>query len=62
VLALLGAVTLGAVLELLQQFVPGREMSAIDGMVNAVGVIIGALVARSRRDDLNRLLRGQGVH
>ena len=41
--ALLGSVGLGALLEWGQSFVPGRDMSLIDGIVNALGVLLGAL-------------------
>ena len=46
--ALLGSVLLGALLEWGQSFVPGRDMSLIDGIVNAFGVLLGALFFRFR--------------
>jgi VanZ family protein len=46
--ALVGAVGLGALLEWGQSFVPGRDMSLIDGVVNALGVLVGAMFFRSR--------------
>jgi len=44
--ALLGAVGLGALLEWGQSFVPGRDMSLADGIANALGVLVGALSFR----------------
>ena len=46
--ALLAAVGLGALLEWGQSFVPGRDMSLADGLVNAMGVLTGALFFRFR--------------
>ena len=43
-LAVLGAITLGFLLEGGQFFVPGREMSLADGIVNTCGVLFGMLV------------------
>jgi VanZ family protein len=41
--ALIFAVGLGAVLEWAQSFVPGRDMSVVDGIANTLGVITGAV-------------------
>lgn len=38
------AVALGALLEWGQSYVPGRDMSLVDGTVNALGVLTGAVV------------------
>lgn len=46
--ALVGAVALGAALEWAQSCLPGREMSLADGIVNALGVVCGALLFRHR--------------
>ena len=46
--ALLGSIVLGALLECGQSFVPGRHMSLIDGIVNSLGVFLGALFFRFR--------------
>ncbi len=43
-LILLGAVGLGALLEWGQSFVPGRDMSLADGLVNAAGILAGAVL------------------
>ena len=43
-LAVLCAITLGFLLEWGQFFVPGREMSLADGLVNSCGVITGMLL------------------
>ncbi len=45
---LLGSVVLGALLEWGQSFIPGRDMSLIDGIVNGFGVLFGALFFRFR--------------
>lgn len=45
---LLGSVGLGALLEWGQSFIPGRDMSLLDGLVNALGVFSGALFFRFR--------------
>ena len=45
---LLGAVGLGALLEWGQSFIPGRDVSLVDGIVNALGVLMGALFFRFR--------------
>lgn len=42
--ALVGAVVLGALLEWGQSFTPTRELSWLDELVNALGVIAGAVV------------------
>jgi VanZ family protein len=47
--ALVGAVALGALLEYGQSYVPGRQMSLADGIVNAFGVLSGALLFHCRR-------------
>lgn len=44
--ALFAAVGLGALLEWGQSFVPGRERSLADGLVNALGVLAGAALFR----------------
>lgn len=44
--ALLSAVGLGAMLEWGQSFVPGREMSLVDQMINTLGVLSGTLFFR----------------
>ena len=49
---LLGSVGLGALLEWGQSFVPGRDMSLIDGIINAFGVLLGALFFRFRGHNL----------
>ncbi len=36
----------GGVLEVIQQYVPGRYMSIYDLIANAIGVLIGAIVIR----------------
>lgn len=43
-LAVLCAITLGFLLEGGQSFVPGREMSLADGLVNTCGVLTGILL------------------
>ena len=52
---LLGAVALGAALEFAQQFVPGRDLSLADGIVNAAGVLAGALAFRAFEGRVRRL-------
>ena len=42
----IGIVAYGGLMEIAQSFMPGRMMSAYDFLANAVGVIIGALVAK----------------
>lgn len=43
-LAALGAIGMGFLLEWGQSFVPGREMSLADGIVNTCGVLAGMLL------------------
>ena len=43
----LGIVFYSGLLEFGQSFVPGREMSALDLLANAAGVVLGALVCRT---------------
>lgn len=38
------ATTLGAAMEWLQSYVPGREMSAIDAITNVAGLVFGIFV------------------
>ena len=47
--ALLLAVALGAALEWGQSFVPGHDMSLLDGIANALGVLSGTLLFRRCR-------------
>ena len=47
--ALLFAVALGAALEWGQSFVPGRDMSLLDGIANTLGVLSGTLLFRCCR-------------
>lgn len=54
VAALIGAIALGALLEWGQSFVPGRQMSLADEIVNALGVVTGALIFRFKADELRR--------
>jgi VanZ family protein len=56
-LALLSAVGLGALLEWGQSFVPSREMSLIDQIVNTLGVLSGALFFRFQGSALVDWLR-----
>jgi VanZ family protein len=49
--AVLGLITLGAVLEFVQAFV-GRDPSFLDGITNGIGAIAGALLARFVLDAL----------
>ena len=42
--ALLGAIVLGGLLEWGQSFIPGRDMSLLDGIANGLGVLVGALI------------------
>ena len=44
--ALIFAIALGAMLEWWQSFVPGRNMSLIDGIANTLGVLSGTLLFR----------------
>lgn len=46
ILALFFAIALGAALEWGQSFVPGRDMSLIDGAANVLGVLSGVLLFR----------------
>jgi len=46
--ALFLAIALGAALEWGQSFVPGRNMSLIDGIVNTLGVLSGTLLFHLR--------------
>ena len=47
--ALIFAVALGAALEWGQSFVPGRDMSLLDGIANTLGVLSGTLLFRRCR-------------
>lgn len=52
--ALFFAVALGAALEWGQSFVPGRDMSLIDGMANTLGVITGTVLFWFRGQHITR--------
>ena len=52
--ALIGAVALGALLEWAHLYVPGRDMSFVDGTANALGVLAGAVVFRFRQGEFRR--------
>jgi VanZ family protein len=43
---LLGLAAMGGLLEIIQGFIPGRSMSWEDEVANAVGAVIGVLIAR----------------
>ena len=49
--ALFCAVGLGTLLEWAQSFVPGRDMSLIDGIANTLGVFSGSLLFHLRGED-----------
>ena len=48
IVALLSAIALGAALEWAQSFVPGRDMSLVDGIANTLGVLSGTLLFHFR--------------
>jgi VanZ family protein len=48
------AIALGAVLEWGQSFVPGRDMSLIDGLANTLGVITGTVLFWFRGQHITR--------
>ena len=52
--ALLFAVALGAALEWGQSFVPGRDMSLMDGIANTLGVITGTVLFWFRGQHITR--------
>ena len=52
--ALIGAVVLGALLEVAQSFVPGRDMSLLDATTNTLGVLSGAVLFRLRGSEMRR--------
>ena len=45
----LGIIVYGALLEFGQSYVPGRDMSGYDLLANALGVVLGAIVASRKR-------------
>ena len=53
-LALFFAVVLGAALEWGQSFVPGRDMSLVDGIANTLGVITGTVLFWFRGQHITR--------
>jgi len=53
-LALFFAVALGAALEWGQSFVPGRDMSLMDGIANTLGVITGTVLFWFRGQHITR--------
>jgi VanZ family protein len=42
----IGIIAYSGLLEVGQSFVPGREMSALDLLANALGVLLGVLISR----------------
>jgi VanZ family protein len=52
--ALFFAIALGAGLEWAQSFVPGRDMSLVDGIANTLGVLSGTVLFRLRGHHLAR--------
>ena len=54
--ALLGAVLLGALLEWGQSFIPGRDMSLLDGIANGLGVLVGALIFYSQGQFIRKMI------
>ena len=64
--ALVGAIGLGALLEWGQSFIPGRDMSWVDGIANASGVAVGAVFfgfyGRALRDWARSRFRGTIIH
>jgi len=59
--SLIGAVTLGALLEWAQSLLPTRQMSLADGVVNTLGVVSGALLFRWRGNVLEEWLEARRV-
>lgn len=55
--ALLLALGLGFLLEWGQSFVPGRDMSALDGLANSLGILTGIIIYYFQGDILKRWLR-----
>ena len=57
--ALLGAIGLGVLLEWGQSFIPGRDMSLLDGAANTLGVLAGALFFRFWGETLIALIQSK---
>jgi VanZ family protein len=55
ILAALGLIVLGGILEIIQGFV-GRDMSLYDEFANTLGVVVGGFAARSIVEPLRRRL------
>ena len=45
----LGIIAYGALMEIGQSWIPGRQMSAYDFLANTLGVVLGAAVAARKR-------------
>tara|TARA_R110001592_G_scaffold363396_2_gene687696 strand:- start:116953 stop:117267 length:315 start_codon:yes stop_codon:yes gene_type:complete len=43
-----GIIAYSGLIELAQHYVPGRDMSALDGLANIAGVVLGALVMKRK--------------
>lgn len=50
----LGIVTYSGLIELGQSYIPGREMSSLDLLANAAGVVLGAMVMSRKQENSRR--------
>jgi len=55
------ATAIGAGVEISQGIVPGRDPSALDGVANAVGAVVGVVLWRRRGGDRPRRRTGDGA-
>jgi len=54
--ALFSGIVLGALTEVLQQYIPGRNMDLNDGIADTLGVVIGYYVYKSNRSRVDVLI------
>ena len=51
-IAFLFSIALGCILEWIQSYIPGREMSIYDEIANVIGLLCGAIIYRYFKDSI----------
>ncbi len=59
--ALLWAILFGLLTEVLQQFIPGRNMDMYDGIADTLGVVIGFYIYTAKPVSFDKLLLKMGA-
>jgi VanZ family protein len=55
------AIFLGLMTEVIQQFIPGRNMDIYDGIADTLGVIVGFYIYKNKQNRFDRILKKLGA-